>query len=339
MTKDDDSFNFGAWFKSATQYSMMLFVIFVMFYILVVGTKNKININFSKKENRRILMGMVLVIAYVYRDTMESWFGEIRKDAVSPGSGYFGKLYTSLKTNVLSLNDGYLGDQISGLDVSTSPEAVDSYQVSETLKNQLILNGAVGYVVMKDGTVYSIKSDYFKATFFLESKIERNTMIKKTIQIDPSDLEYGDIFSKIQYKEFFDKATDTESIFLTPAEEIPELDAETEEGICNKCGIRTMSEVEADKYSTVASVDAGELPKCFETDTVDINGKPIYSCCIVEDSGTKFTCPDKCFEFPDGFEEQKFTANEYVDIIKTNEFCSDIELTTQPGSMAEVIRV
>ena len=94
---ESDSFSFESWFKSATQYSIMLLIIFVMFYILMVSSKNKININFSKKENKRILIGMILVLIYIYRDHMSIWFDEIKKDALEPGTGYFGKMFNNIK--------------------------------------------------------------------------------------------------------------------------------------------------------------------------------------------------------------------------------------------------
>lgn len=333
MVKQEEE-NIVTWIKSATQNSVMFLIILMLFYALTISTKNKININFSKKENKRVLYGIILYIAYIYRDSFEYWFNEIQKDAEKPGTGFFGQIYTNLKTNIVSLNSGYLGDHITSIAENTQAKQTGSYEVSDVLKNQLKSDGAIGYLILKDNKVFSIKSK--DDVYFLESKIQRDTMTVQIININRDDLEYNDIFLNIIYIEIFDETIDSNSILVQPNSKS---NNDNKEDICSKCNIRTMSEVEADKYSTVSTVDYGELPKCFKTDTVDQNGNPIYSCCIIEQSGTKYTCPDICFDFPDGFNENKFSADEYVDILKTNEFCSNIELTTKPDSYLDVIRI
>ena len=340
MSKEEDTDAFGAWFKSATQYSIMLLIIIVLSTVLTISTKNKININFSKKENKRVLMGLLLVVLYIYRDSFSGWFDEIRKDAVEPGSGYFGKLYTAIKTNILSLNDGYLGDQIDSIDKEINGDALaNEYTLSNVLKDQLVIDGAIGYIILKDGSVYAIKVNQGNK-YFLESKIQRDTMTVDKINIESTELDYGAVYDKIQYKEIFESNYENfniDAILVQP--DVSVTNGTIDEDPCAKCGIRTLSEVEADKFSTVATVDEGELPACYKTDTVDQNGNPIYSCCIVEDSTSRYTCPDKCFEFPDNFDDKKFTADQYIDILKTNEYCSDIQLTTKPESYLDVIRI
>lgn len=358
MSKEDNSF--GSWFKSATQYSIMLLVIIVLSTILTISTKNKININFSKKENKRILMVLFLIILYIYRDSFSGWFDEIRKDAVEPGSGYFGKLFNSVKGNILSLNSGYLGGQIDFLQSEITPKQIThKLEDDSPLRTELIANNAIGYIILNDGDVYSIKSNNSK--YFLESKVRRDFMTVDRIDIDINNEEYEIIFPKIEVKEIFDSTINISDILLQP---FPVDTSITDSNLCSNCNIVSMSEQEAQRFNVGTLPDCVKksdkfdengniipndkpylcnVPKCVKTDmtftSTDGTEEPIYNCCLVEASNTKFVCPDVCF----GFENNK-TEDEYfkvketstIDMFKSNNICSEIETKSTLDQTSEI---
>lgn len=331
---NDDSY-FTSWIKSTTQYSVLLLLVIILSIILTISTKNKININFSKKENKRILIILILLILYIYRNSMFLVFDEIKKDAIQPGSGYIGKNVKKTKDYIVSLNAGYMGKHISDLnnEINKKP-IINEYKLSETLKAQLINNMSIGYIILEDSSVYSIK--FLKNKYVLESKINRNEMNVDIISIDKDNPKYINIYSKIKIKEMFNEKYSIENILVKPNTIIENMNNKDE---CSKCRLYDLPEKKALNYSTVENNKNDKLPTCYKTDKIDENGDDLYSCCILEDSNTKYKCPDKCFDFPDDLENKLFKADEYVDIVKTNSYCSNISLNNNPNTLLDVIRI
>ena len=117
MNKEADKPDNGfvLWFKNATQYSILVLVCVILFIMLIIGTKDKINMNFSKRSNQYVIGGLLLIILYIYRTNVDHVFNEIRKDAINPGSGIIRKNIISAKAKLLSLNDGYVRTQYENI--------------------------------------------------------------------------------------------------------------------------------------------------------------------------------------------------------------------------------
>ena len=220
--KNNDSSVFS-FLKSATQYSLLLLLCLVLFVVLFIGTKDKLNINFSKKSNKRVLIGVFLILAYIFRSYFDYWYVEIKKDAIKPGSGVIGKTINLGKDKIISMNDGYLGDKYEELKESVSElqapmERNDS--VNQEIANQLKYEGALGYVITEDGSFYSVKmSTLSRDKYILESKLDRRTMQVKTINIDASNKDYLDVYKSKKYIENLLVDIDINTILVTPSVE------------------------------------------------------------------------------------------------------------------------
>jgi len=220
--------NIFSFIKSATQYSVLLLVCVILFVILFIGTKDKLNINFSKKSNKRVLIGVLLLLAYIFRSSFNYWYDEIKKDSIKPGTGVIGSSINTGKDKIMDLNDGYLGSKINELKETISElqspiEMNDS--VNTELANQLKYEGALGYIITEDGSMYSVKPNIISRNkYILESKLDRSTMQVKTIQIDSSNKEYIDIFKSKKYVENLLVDIDINTLLVAPSIEGSYLD-------------------------------------------------------------------------------------------------------------------
>ena len=207
--------------KSSTKYSVLLLLCIILFVILFIGTKDKLNINFSKKSNKRILIGVLLILAYIFRSSFNYWYEEIKKDANKPGDGIIGNTINTGKDKIIALNDGYLGDKYEELKDAVSElqapmEMNDS--VNQEIANQLKYEGALGYLITEDGSFYSVKPNTLSQNkYILESKLDRNTMQVKTINIDASNKEYLDVYKSKKYVENLLVDTDINTILVAPS--------------------------------------------------------------------------------------------------------------------------
>ena len=219
--EEKDSNDVFSFIKSATQYSVLLLLCVILFVILFIGTKDKLNINFSKKSNKRILIGVLLILAYIFRTSFNYWYEEILKDAKNPGDGDIGKMINSGKDKLIAMNDGYLGDKYEELKQSVSElqapmEMNDS--VNQEIANQLKNEGALGYLITENGTFYSVKNSTFSSNkYILESKLDRTTMQVKTITIDTTNTDYLDIYKSKKYVESLLVDTDINKILVAPS--------------------------------------------------------------------------------------------------------------------------
>ena len=206
--------------KSATQYSLLLLICIVLFVLLFIGTKDKLNINFSKPINKRILIGVLLILAYIFRSKFNYWYGEIKKDAIDPGTGVIIGSINTGKDELLSLNNGYLDTKIEELKdavtVLQAPIEIN-HSVNPEIENQLKYEGALGYIITEDGSFYSVKPSLLSRNkYILESKLDRRTMQVKSINIDASDEEYIDIYKSKKYVESVVVDIDINKILVEP---------------------------------------------------------------------------------------------------------------------------
>ena len=218
---DEEKEGLFSFIKSSTQYSVLLSLCIVLFVILFIGTKDKININFSKKSNKRILIGVLLILAYIFRSSFNYWYEEIKKDSVEPGTGVIGSSINTGKDKLLDLNDGYLGSKIDELkdtisELQSPIEMNDS--VNTELAKQLKHEGALGYLITDDGSMYIVKPNSLSRNkYILQSKLDRSTMQVNTINIDPSNKEYIDIFKSKKYVENLLVDIDINTLLVAPS--------------------------------------------------------------------------------------------------------------------------
>ena len=218
---EEDSSSVFSFIKGSAQYSVLLLICIILFVILFIGTKDKININFSKKSNKRILIGVLLFLAYTFRLSFNYWYEEIKKDAKKPGDGVIGNTIKTGKDKLIALNDGYLGDKYEELKYTVSElqapmEMNDS--VNQEMANQLKYEGALGYVITEDGSFYSVKPNILSRNkYILESKLDRSTMQVKTINIDASNKEYIDVYKSKKYVENLLVESDINKILVAPS--------------------------------------------------------------------------------------------------------------------------
>ena len=207
--------------KITTEYSVLFLICVILFVLLFIGTKDKINVNFSKPINKRILIGVLLIIAYIFRSKFNYLYEEIKKDAINPGDGIIGLIFNTGKDKIISMNDGYLGDKYKELKDTVSElqapmEINDS--VNPEITNQLKYEGALGYVITEDGSFYSVKPNILSRNkYILESKLDRSTMQVKTIKIDVKNKEYINIYKSKKYVENLLVDTDINTILIKPS--------------------------------------------------------------------------------------------------------------------------
>lgn len=341
MAEEEDKSNLFSFIKNATQYSVLLLLCIILFVILFIGTKDKLNINFSKKSNKRILIIVLLILAYIFRSSFNYWYEEIKKDAIVPGTGVIGNSINVTKEKLMNMNDGYLGTKIEDMGLSIrdlqAPISEMNDSVNQEMSNQLKFEGALGYLITDDGTFYSIKSNTLsQGKYVLESKIDRNTMQVKTININSTNEEYIVIYNSKKYVENLLVDFDINTILVSPSmKDLSNEDYTDEEKLdimCKKCKVKNLGTIESNSFSFIDSNQIkGSFPKCVKIDTgrKDSSGNKIIdnNCCIIEESGTRFGCPDVCFNISDEQKEKEpssFTPNEYMTIIKSNPSCSDI---------------
>lgn len=217
---DDDTSLYSS-IKDSLKYSTLLLICVILLMVVFIGTKDKININFSKKENKRILMVIVLLLAYSYRSFFDYMYKEIKKDALEPGTGVIGETMKQSKEKLMEINDGYLGNKYEELKETVSElqepmEMNDS--VNQEIANQLKYEGAIGYIIIEDGTFYSIKpSTTSRDKFVLESKLDRSTMRNKIIDIDVTNKEYIEIYKTKKYVENLFVNNDIKKVLIAPS--------------------------------------------------------------------------------------------------------------------------
>jgi len=342
VDEEKESSSIFSFIKSATQYSVLLLLCIILFILLFIGTKDKINVNFSKKSNKRILIGVLLILSYIFRSSFNYWYEEIKLDANKPGDGVIGNTINSGKDKIIALNNGYLGDKYEELKDTISElqapiEMNDS--VNQEVANQLKYEGALGYLITEDGSFYSVKPNTLSRNkYILESKLDRSTMQVKTINIDETNKEYIDVYKSKKYVENLLVDTDINTILVAPSmndsSNKDDTDEEKLDNMCKKCKVKNLSTIESNAFSFIDSNQIkGSFPKCVKIDTgrEDSSGNKIIdnNCCIIEESGTRFGCPDVCFNISDEQKEKEpssFTPNEYMTIIKSNTSCSNINV-------------
>ena len=203
-------------------HSVLLLVCVVLFVTLLISTKDKINMDFSKKSNRRIIKFFVLVLCYIFRGKVNKVYQEIRKDAINPGSGFIGQTLNNAKQKVIELNKGSAAKKYEDLkqavkELQTPMEF--NYSVNPVITQQLRNGGAIGYVLTDEGVFYSVKSNVSsEGEYVLERKIDRSTMQVKSVNIDAQDSEYKEIYNRIQYKENLSKDLQLNSILVKPSD-------------------------------------------------------------------------------------------------------------------------
>ena len=208
------------WIQSASQYSVLFLTCIILLTLLFIGTKDKININFSKKSNRYVLIGVLLVLAYIFQDKFSGLYDELKKDAINPGDGVIGKSINNGKSKILAMNDGYLGDQIDPLLQyynSTNIDLESEQSINKNIIKQLKNEGVLGYLITDEGKFYSIKRNKFKRDkYVLESKINRDNMKVKVISINSTDSEYIKVISSKKYVESLSDTININTILVEP---------------------------------------------------------------------------------------------------------------------------
>ena len=210
----------SSWVKDASMYSVLFLICVILFTLLFIGTKDKININFSKKSNRYVLAGVILTLAYIFRSKFDYIYEQIKLDAINPGTGVIGKSINTGKDKLLAMNDGYLGETISPLlkyyeETQTPIESNQS--INSEVTKQLLNEGALGYLITDSGVFYSIKpSQISRDKYILESKIQRDTMQVKSIDINATDADYIRVYSSKKYVENITEM-DVNTILVEPS--------------------------------------------------------------------------------------------------------------------------
>ena len=307
------------------------FLIVSLLIILFIGTTNKININFSKKENKRILYAVVLILCYFYFENIKQIYIELKKDIINPGSGKVGTIFTNVKEEIKSLDSGYgseLKQNILNLDRSNDENLNKQYEMSEIFKDELKRERGIALIETVDNKLYLLKnnSSYENKNkeYLLESKINTNDMLKTQIKIDKYSPEYTNIFSLIKNITNLDENNNIYDILIKP--EKPILNVEFEDK-CGGCYVQQLTEYNAQSYINESLNKCVKLPveeKLLEI--VDENGEnnmkntkvQNYNCCV--------SCPDDCFpklsEYNKNYSE--FTQDEIKDILVSQNSCQNI---------------
>ena len=353
--------------KTTSNNTLLVLLCASLFVLLFIGTKNKINMDFSKRSNKIILITVLLIFMYSFNNKVMYFYEEIKKDAINPGKGIIGKNLISAKKSLLDFNKGESGRKYQDLQqaIKDLQKPIGyNYKISDPLKEQMKSEGAVGLVTTNFGKMYSIKSDmYSRNSYVLEGKIDRNTMTTEKIKIDLGDEGYANFYPTISNIVSLDPSTDVQNILKEPVKNnvktLQELNNDYEliindnfsteqdkknakkiqmDIMCKKCGIQNLSESNSKQFLKIDNFDApkGTVPLCKQIDTgiTDNNGNPVIenNCCVIEESNTKYACPEMCFDWTDdqkGRDSDTFTATEYIDIIKTNPVCSSIDIKKQ----------
>ena len=351
-----------------SKYYMLILLTGLLGGSLVIGTKNKINMNFSKNSNKAVLLFICIYICYIYSDNISKYYFDIKNDIMNPGNNgpkIVAKV-TGVKKEISDISEkGYIKENIDKFyfKINDLEKTINySYEISDILKEQLKNDGAIGYVVLVDNAYYSIKN-IGNNNYILEGKINRNDMTRNSININIDNPKYKKFYNNIKYKELFDNSLDMMKIILDPSTSlnIKTLDeinneyytiinddfkteneknnakSKMKEEICSKCKSTKVSNNESKRFffTDETNHNTGDLPKCVKIDTglTNSDGTKIYenNCCVIEENDTRYSCPNMCFDWSDEQKQKEplvFKANEYTDILKSNSFCSNIEYST-----------
>ena len=300
-----------------SKYYMLILVTGFLGVGLLIGTKNKININFSKNSNRAILLCIFMYIVYIYIDKISEYYYDIKNDIINPGKDgpkVFAKI-NNLKKEISDISHkGYISETIDDFygRINDMEKPIDySYELSDVLKEQMKNDHAMGYIVLVNNDYYSIKF-LGQNNYILEGKINRDDMTRKTVTIDVDNPQYKIMYNNIKYSELFDTTLDKMKIILDPltSSNIKTLDeinqeyytiindefksesektsAETKmkQDLCSKCKTTKSSDSESKSffYTDESNHGIGNIPKCVKIDTglKNSDGNLIYenNCCI-----------------------------------------------------------
>lgn len=196
-------------------------IIGVLLLIVFLGNKNKININFSKKENKRILYVVLGILIYFNYERIQKQYEGIKADIQNPGTGSISKKYNQIKQELEDLDTGYgkiIKRNVLKLFKRNEIEETD-YEISRDLKQQLKEENYIAVIGSHDGKVYGLKENPVKRKkYLLESKINRDIMTVDSISVDEYDIKYQDIYKTLDFDDviLLKKSVNINTIFKKP---------------------------------------------------------------------------------------------------------------------------
>jgi hypothetical protein len=206
--------------------SFQSLVIVILLLLLTMNTKNKINMNFSKKSNQVVLGIFLLILAYMYRSKLDSGMTELQKDADKPGTGFIGQNLNYIKRRLKSLKTPAVDSQVNKINakIESLQEGINyTFEMNPMLQSELEKAGAMGYIFTTMGNMYSIKPSITESNaFILESKIDRQTMLVQQIKIDKYSQDYMNIYQNLDFSKakIFNDDLTIATIFVQPDTEI-----------------------------------------------------------------------------------------------------------------------
>lgn len=322
--------------KNILNLSIQSLIIIILFIIAFIGNKNKIDINFSKKENKRLLYGIIFIIIYIYFDKIKYIYKDLKKDAIEPGTGTIGSLYDKMKNEIKSLNQGKIGeikDKIMNWD-NAEVNLKGTYEINDTFKDELKRQGVIAIIETIDNKLYSLKSKSSYGNrlnnYVIESKINNYDMLKTEIRVNKYNPDYKNLYSLIKNVIVINEQENINDILFKP--EKPILDIKYKDN-CAGCHVQNLSEYNANIYMNKTLNTYSKFSKCIKLpkeniqfEFIDGNGNKIqknkevqkYNCCV--------SCPDDCFPALENYNKNfgEFTQEEIKDIIISQKNCQNI---------------